>query len=169
MFLTFELERQYLFLCNANTTLTSLTLARKVSSFIKNDPALYSRHCSGHLSLGALFAQLYQSGLLNRYGAMFISSEMRHIFGLGRENPISSVYDIKAATYKRELACQEIILAGERLSRETKNLGPHKVTKEQGKTWTTGFEKLVQSTDEDLIGYKKHARDAHSKIFCPSA
>lgn len=135
---------------SCSVALTLLIVARKGSSWIESEPTLYSQECMGHLSLGALFAQLYQAGLLNYYGALFISSEMRHIFGLEGEKPLTDVYDLKAVAYWRELACQDIILAGERLSKEIKTAGEiHKVTKEQWRTWAVEFEKLAASTDED--------------------
>lgn len=90
---------------------------------------------------------------------------MHHVFGLDGKRPLTAVFDIKAAAYRRELACQEILLAGERLSQETKAPGEiHKITTEQWKTWATEFEKLAASIDEDPIGYKDHAREAHAKM-----
>lgn len=96
---------------------------------------------------------------------MFVSSEMHHVFGLDGKKPLTVVIDIEAAAYRRELACQEILLAGERLSKETKTPGEvQKITTEQWKTWAAEFEKLAASTDDDPIGYKDHAREAHIKM-----
>lgn len=141
-------------------------MAQQVHLIVKGDPAEHLQECSALLSLGTLFAKLYQADLLPRYGVMFISSEISEVFSLEGQKPLRSLYDDTAAAYKSELVAQDILLAGERLAREITHPGnPQDLTEEQWKAWIVGLENLAASTDQDPLGYKAHAREAHSKML----